>query len=302
MRVLSDRIHLDIFGAVPEYANDRQLKKTLGDLADAVDTSEVFNPETVGPVADLLALASSDLPDIQAFIDHPIGPVPHGMPSGPGWFKWVGYWVASEPPTGPMVLDFETMPQVEGSRVWQPTVCGVWADTWFIWTCDPENPVSVIPFGTDCTVIGHNVGYDRGYLAPEYLQKPSGNEFIDTMGLWVATRGMCNQQRALFKSSDMTPEWQKETTTNGLDAVYAFYFPGETLDKGVRADIVATGEGFLEGTHGLETVKGFLTAFRSQIGLYCLSDIGATFRVLGKLYPEYQAATLARFPRRPIGS
>jgi DNA polymerase gamma 1 len=230
--------------------------------------------------------------------------LPPDPPYVPGWIRCPldgDRWLPSEAPTDPvMVLDFETvrvkddasheeeacnesesdedLPVQNGN--WRP-VCMVMLSeaSWYVWTADihQELPRTVDLPRDQRLLIGHNVQYDRAWLTPEYLMEPSGSRFLDTMAMWIATRGMCNQQRPVFKITEkgMRPAWADQTSTNGLDAVHRFYFPNEVLDKGVRSLLVG---------EGLSWVKGNM---RSLIA-YCLRDVLATFRVYKSLYPEFR--------------
>ncbi|TIC07411.1 hypothetical protein E3Q15_04217 [Wallemia mellicola] len=100
-----------------------------------------------------------------------------------------------------VVFDVETLPHIS-----QHAVMAVAASPthWYSWispylTGHSTSTEHFIPLGESDSrsriIVGHNVGYDRARLAPEYAMEKSTNRFIDTMSLHVAVRGMSSPQR-----------------------------------------------------------------------------------------------------------
>ena len=252
-------------------------------LENATDTSEVIDlplPSWLGTwketgkeavsiygqkhIDRLETLASLELPKI-----------PSSYPTSSGWWKYTGFktWARCQPPSDRiLVLDFEAV--FFGDR-WYP-VCAVaiGLDAIYVWVADFENLTTVIDFGLNNTIVGHNIGYDRQYLAPEYLMQDSGNRFYDTMASFIVCRGISNQQRPVFlKQEAFKPAWTTEASTNGLDAVYQFYSKGGKLDKGVRDSIK---------NQGMPFVRQYL----EEVIRYCAKDVIATLEVFQHVYPE----------------
>lgn len=190
-----------------------------------------------------------------------------------GWQVWQnGRWRRIDKPVDNriMFLDFEA---AKRGNVWVPTCCIAMSQKgWLCWVADFDNLVTSVPFGRNNVVVGYNVQYDRSYLDIEYLQADSGNRFFDLMSAWIVCRGFSNQQRPVY-SSDLNLDWKAETTTNGLAAVYKFYF-GRTIDKSVRDSII---EGDLQWSR-----DNITTVLK-----YCCEDVLHTAELFQRLYPEY---------------
>lgn len=210
-------------------------------------------------------------------------------PNCGGWvfkdFSPASRWEVVEPPQGQlMVLDFENITHGDtyedfGKRIKRP-VCGVGltlAGIW-LWQWNPLELETVVPFGRDNIIIGHNIPYDRQFLDIEYFQANSGNVFVDTMSMWIPVHGMGNQQLIPYQAmlgDEYAPGWMQDTASNGLAAIYQYYF-GLELDKGVRDEIVDIGY--------LYVIRN-----RDKVTEYCWHDVLATLAVFKKLYPEYTA-------------
>ncbi|WP_413259858.1 DNA polymerase [Floridanema fluviatile] len=295
VKKLSDSLHQRVLGYSPapwtakvlKTAEDNWRKAGLLDAEDLTEVVELPLPEWFGKYQDMLSKAvfKYGIPHIvrlDAFAQIDIPEIPEIAPYSKvsGWYKWTGNsWKPGKiADDSTLVIDFETVnvPTDDYKDVWCP-VCAV-AYTldggWFLWLADLDNLTTTIDFPKGCTVINHNVQYDRQFLRSEYYYKDSGNRFFDTMAAWIACRGISNQQRPVLLKTEETyrPDWCDETATNGLDAVYQFYF-GDDLDKGVRDALVA---------EGLPFVRKNL----SDVVKYCLKDVQATIKVFQAVYPE----------------
>jgi len=301
---LSNKLHLQLIGRLPRdvHPYERKLQqdklRPFG-LEASIDNSTTVNlpvPE-LGTYKEVIRKATADLgaPLISRLNEYASGDyLPCGFtlpPARPGWFQRSanvpGKWQSiPQPPDGIVItLDFETVnipierlvPWEDGdSSQWFPVCCvGITATDIYVWQWNPDNLVSTVPFGRNCVVVGHNVPYDRQFLAPEYLRTPSGNYFADTMAMWIPVRGMGNQQRIVFKMSEsdpFAPMWSDETATNGLDAIYSFYFD-QKLDKGVRDELIKYGYDYCRQEF-------------SSVLQYCYKDVIATYQVFQKVYEE----------------
>ena len=134
---------------------------------------------------------------------------------------------------------------------------------WYSWTSEhlfdpskrpPKDQIlsqrDLIPIGEPLIVIGHNVGFDRSFIAEEYELKSSTTRFLDTMSLHIAVSGVTSDQRAqlikmkalLKKQNDADIEedipkqkWMNETSMNSLKDLHKFYFKdAKELDKDTR--------------------------------------------------------------------
>lgn len=307
IKKLSDETHRRVLGRKSRKWSEDALDKASiqwadAGLADAEDPTTVVEMPLIPEIEhwEDVAMAAVDrygsrriaLLDKLAVMELPtLPPVP---PATPGWQVFInGEWVEQTVPDGTtLILDFETVQwgtvQIDeddeeqvthnAEKLWLPVcACGLTlGGRWVVWQYDPPNLTTVVPFARKCTVIGHNVPYDRQWLAPEYHYQDSGNRFWDTMAAWIATRGISNQQRSVLKMGDdaLRPLWVEETTTNGLDAVHKFY-TGKDLDKGVRDNLIADGMRFVK-FHMAEVLH------------YCFKDVLATLLVFQHLYPEFK--------------
>lgn len=295
---LSDDIHQRLLGWVPTppTAKDKadiDVVMNQFQLTEVEDKSTVVNlplPRFLGTVQETLKAATdmfgkeplSRLDQLEWQLRSSC--LPTRPKWQPGWqFQEFGsmVWVRASEPTSEtaMVLDFET---VKVGDEWFPTCCAVLADSgWYIWCADLWSLQRTVEFTNSQVIVGHNVGYDRSFLASEYPQQDSGNRFFDTMAAWIATRGFTNQQRAAFveaqKDDEYTPRWVDETATNGLDSVYEFY-QNKVLDKGVRDSIK---------THGLVWMQ---QQGAEDVLWYCIKDVLATYKVFRHVYPEWKQA------------
>ena len=179
------------------------------------------------------------------------------------------------PPGTTGIIDFETS-TLDGAPdgCWYPVLgllvsaAGIW-----VWLSDLEALPRTVPSSPGCHLVAHNAGYDRKYLAGEYYPETS-SRWLDTMGCYIAARGMSNQMRVAWEAGGKATAWGKTTSPASLDAIHQFY-TGETLDKGPRELIE----------------KRRLAAYREclpEILRYCYLDCLATWRVLRYVLPEFQ--------------
>lgn len=250
-------------------------------LENAEDTTEVIDlplPSWLGTWKEagkdaVAAYGQKHIDRLEVLANIDLPKLPSSFPTSSGWWQNTKTnWQRCQPPSDrSLVLDFEA---VFFDDRWYP-VCAVAIslDCFYVWVADLENPVTVVDFGLNNTVVGHNVGYDRQYLAPEYLMQDSGNRYYDTMASFIVCRGISNQQRPVFLKQDaFKPAWTTEASTNGLDAVYQFY-TGKELDKGVRDSIKRSGMPFVR-----QSLK--------EVVQYCAKDVIATLEVFQYVYPE----------------
>lgn len=291
IHLLSDDLHLRILGRKPYKPSQSEVKKMyhgyknagLDDAEDRSEPLEIPVPAEVGSLRDVIreSIAMSGLNEylenvlmmINANISKPLVRVPVKS----GWQMYNGRrWVeSSHPPNGStMIADFETVKYTQGQ--WFPTmlVCTTSENTWYVWQWSSyHNVEQTVSIGTDQTIIGHNIPYDRSYFREEYLQEPSGNRFFDTMAAWIAVRGMSNQQRPMYNLRTQAP-WTRETTTNGLSAVHAFY-TGKKVYKTFRDAMVR-----MSPEEVMQVMPEGLA--------YCLEDVFATWEVLRYVFPEWK--------------
>ena len=148
----------------------------------------------------------------------------------------------------------------------------------------------LIPLGEPLIVIGHNVGFDRSFIAEQYNLKSSSTRFLDTMSLHIAISGVTSDQRAQlmkmkslfkknndFESEDITKQkWMNETSMNSLKDLHKFYFKdAQELDKDTR-------NVFVKGT-----LQDVMDDFDNLID-YCCNDVVATFKVFQKVYKKFE--------------
>ncbi len=251
---LSDDIHQRVLGRLPYEPSARALKASehehkMHGLQDAIDTNEIVNlpiPKGVGTYKEVLAQAIDkygrkyldSLENLQN-LNVVLPPVPGRIY---GWHKVAhgsNEWLPCDAPSdSTLVLDFETVDinlnaDLETDKPkapdWRPFLCtAVDENYWYYWAADVNGELpTVATFGNGNLVVGHNVSYDRSYLASEYTYQDSQNRYFDTMAAWIAVRGFTNQQRALVTAAEdvNTPLWVEETTGQSLKAILEFYYP-----------------------------------------------------------------------------
>lgn len=253
-----------------------------------------------GTLEEALELFKPRLDRLDALACQGVPELPSSLPKSTGWSKVVnGGWIACDLPSDrAFVLDVEAYNhggirkkgpngiKIEGGT-WYPTVAVALVDQdWFMYrwvapafngdSWDFSQTAELMPGCTDSDIVGHNICYDRQWLANEYLLESTGNYFSDTRSMWVVTRGMCDQQRvvkAVLDKEEVWLPWTEETATNSLADLAKFYL-GEELDKSTRD------EGLLWST--AETIENW-----ERTALYCAKDVLTTLEVYQKLWPEY---------------
>jgi DNA polymerase gamma 1 len=329
MHILSDQLHERVMGITPTPYREavRRFNQGLGDLSkapDAVDPVELPIPDYLGNVEDLIVESSKGLQPllvaIQSLIDESVpdyatlvADIPFPQSYCPGWHrfnvkarKW-GQWTITDAPVGPVhILDFESIPLPGFGYTWVPFMAfALGHGGLYMWVYDALEPKTTLEWSDGPSVIvGHNISYDRQFIAQEYLKAPSGLSFFDTMGAWIAIRGMSGQQRPAYAKmahqSDR-PLWVNETAPNGLGSVHEFY-TGHKVDKGTRDAFVDRGKAYIKGLEEIDngTAKpgtelpnlgDYLTEHWQTIARYCMTDVIATLEVLGHVWPEWLEAT-----------
>lgn len=242
---------------------------------------------------DIEALAMPYINQVLAWLDVKQLVTPTNWETPVGWSQWVGgQWVSIEqPPKDCYMLDIETVPvewyQFSSTGDPEPTlwapVCSIALSLTelYVWRADHRNGIEDLDLlypGVDGISIGHNIGYDLSYSLREHVSNfdewSNRPLAVDTMGLWMVTRGHCNQQRSLVNLVDgWSPAWTEETTGASLASVYEFYF-NEPFDKGVRDNIVKDGWDFVRDNYPV-------------VLEYCYNDIVACAQVFQALMREW---------------
>lgn len=293
VKLLSDDLHLRVLGRTPSLPSKRELKVMYegyerAGMQDAFDNSPVVEfpiPEGVGTVYDVIKAATElvGLPeyikDLQTLSDAEITLPARKIPIKAGWQVWNGVkWVeGAKPADGSiMILDFETAKYDSGK--WYPSmlICCTAESAWHVWQWESwETSETLVSIGNNQIIVGHNVPYDRSYIYEEYLYADSGNRFFDTMAAFIAVRGMCNQQRPLYKMPVQLP-WKSETAPNSLSGVHTFY-TGVGVDKTFRDSMVKMSpeEIMLNMSEALQ---------------YCITDVFTTWQVFRYVWAEWLIA------------
>lgn len=322
---LSDELHLRVLGRLPYDITKAQLKEAqhhwaLHNLTDATDDRPIVNlpiPKGVGTyqqVADAAVelYGRSIFSKLESLLELQVELPYRKAPKTSGWHRLAheqpSCWQSCDAPSDrALVLDFETVDvnlevdfdddnnAIVKKPDWRPFLCvAVDSEYWYFWLADMTKELpTVAPFNGDNLIVGHNVSYDRSYLATEYTRQESGNNFFDTMAAWIAVRGFTNQQRSIIKASEKTkvavndsedddyysfqaltqPAWVDQTTTQSLKSLYEFYYPEETLDKAARDLWVKQGTSYLRSN--MDTVIE-----------YAFKDVWVTLKVFQAVYPE----------------
>ena len=284
---LLGRPRLEIPRSKLREAYNKQERYNAHNLVDKLEPIDIYIPEEIPTAAECIQLAHKELnvdrviSRLEAFSRGSIPPVPENIPKSPGW--WLhgaeGWRSGSYPTAVTAVFDFETV-LIDGKPI--PVCCSVVSrDRWWVWIWDVNNPQPVIDWGRNSLLIGHQVSYDRSFLANEYNYEPTGSLFPCTMSMWLATHGFGSQQSGLVRSKreelDFVPDWLDETGAAGLDDIYKF-FTGRDLDKGVVKELVKGGLDWLNESDNFERLLA-----------YNLADVKATFEIFCYLWPEYRA-------------
>ena len=159
-------------------------------------------------------------------------------------------------------------------------------------------------------IVGHNVGYDRARVKDEYHIKLTGNRWLDTLSLHVATKGMTTVQRkvwmkrrkekkeeeemgeeadSLIRSAGDSPsipivdaegaedkQWQDVTAVNSLAEVYKLHYGGK-MDKQVRSRF---------GDDSIKSASQIRPELQRLLA-YCGEDVRVTHAVLRKTLPLF---------------
>lgn len=274
---------------VPDPEDEGKLKPLHKALKDKLEPIDIALPADLPTAIECIDLLHSELridrviSRLDAFAACDIPEIPENIPTQPGWWLYeAGKWQSGGYPQAvTAVFDFETV-DIDGK--WYPVCCSAVSSTkWWVWIWDQAAPKEVIDWGTNSLLIGHNVTYDRSFLANEYQYQPTGSLFPCTLSMWVATHGFADQQKGLVRSDrdelDFVPDWLSETGKAGLADVYEFYYQ-EKLDKGVVHELLEGG-----GLGWINTSGNF-----ERLLAYNLADVQATHKIFKKLWPEYRHA------------
>jgi DNA polymerase gamma 1 len=160
-----------------------------------------------------------------------------------GWTKYVyqddgsSYHIPIDHPDDPALsFDIETLPRYHPYPI---MACAVSKDAWYAWVSpwllgESENPEHLIPFGDPSmhrVVVGHNVSYDRGRIAEEYLLDGTKSRFLDTMALHIAVKGISSHQRPAWKKHRKTKEKEEERRVEAVEAVENLLQESEYLEE-----------------------------------------------------------------------
>ena len=310
IKKISDQLHKRLFGSSriePPFAYRSSvlgtLKKfNLDQVPDPTPDGELPLPDWFPTAAQFFDMAAEDflkpytsqlvnLSNWDGVVTYPTDY--DGLRPGQ-WMLWQdSQWkkVAQPPGHSAYCLDFETV-EVEPGKAWLPTCCVAVrvlseGSELYVWTQNFNQPqlTSTVPFSRDNIITGWNVcAYDRQFLDTEYSLELSGNTFPDLMAMHIKTRGICNQQIPMLaiankalngesEDGDFVPQWAFESSGNSLAAVYRLH-TGQTLDKGVRDEIVKLGLPWVQ-----QNVP--------RVVRYCIEDVYHTLSLWGYIYPEY---------------
>ncbi len=299
VKYLSDELQTRLLGRprqpMPEsVANVVEYNLSEAGMLDAEDYTEVVDlplPEWLGTVtefeADLVNSNAAVFGCLERLADLKAN-TPAGIPKGSGWYHYEaltehsGQWVQEDSfkGTGSVVIDFETVRVTDAD--WRPVCCVVLTNGghWWVWRVSTALSLNELPrcveVGKRLVYIGHNVGYDLGYIAEEVSHQPSGSLALCTMGIHMVTRGVSNQQRWALELDPThydSPEWLTDTSKASLDEVYQLHY-GVSLDKGVRDSIVELGWSWVRDN-------------LDEVVFYCINDVYATHEVYQAQYPEF---------------
>ena len=160
-----------------------------------------------------------------------------------GWTKYVYQGDGSSyhlpvdyPDDAALSFDIETLPNCHPYPI---MACAASSNAWYAWISpwllgESEDPEHLIPFGNPDmhrVVVGHNVSYDRGRIANEYLLKGTKSRFIDTMALHIAVKGISSHQRSAWKEHRKTKEKEEERRVEAIEAVESLLQESEVLDQ-----------------------------------------------------------------------
>lgn len=244
------------------------------------DESNIPSPASIPDKKDIYPAAikrfSRELSALQNLTEFEISNKPTTPIRDKGWHEYIdGKWIAIvlPPSHGVFVLDIETY-QVSETK-WLP-FCVTAYDTedkvWYQWLHNADKPEALYPFSDHNIICGHNIGYDRSYMANEY-RLTSNNYFVDTQSCWYTIRGITNQQKFAFHQ-EYQPLWTTETESGAsLRDIYRFYY-GTDIDKSTRE----------KGKRG---GYDWMSRNTREVLLYNLDDIVHTSQILTKVMTEW---------------
>ncbi|KZT61440.1 hypothetical protein CALCODRAFT_514748 [Calocera cornea HHB12733] len=146
-----------------------------------------------------------------------------------------------------LTFDIENMPHYSSYPI---IACAASAHAWYAWLSpwilgESPHPEHLIPFGPDPAggtrvVVGHNVAYDRARVAEEYTLQGTGNKWVDTMSLHVATHGISSHQRPAWNKYKAG---RKHARTRAVESVEAVRGMIGEFQRELAALDAAQGEG-----------------------------------------------------------
>ena len=240
------------------------------------------------------------LQQIETLLKKPAPSKPSHWVKNAGWTKYEEngtYKSIRFPEEDILVFDIEIC--VAEAR-WPAMATALSPTGWYSWTSeyllDPSKrpavniqalgPSDLIPLGDPLLVIGHNVSFDRSFIAEQYDIKPRRTRFLDTMALHIAVSGVTMEQRAQLMAAksrkknnsedEALPKWMENASMNSLRDLHQFYNKGApVMDKDIR-------NVFVNGT-----LKDVVDDF-TNLMQYCADDVDATFQVFRQVFPKFR--------------
>lgn len=289
---ISPGYHKKIFsGEQPSLEkNNQELLKKFG-LTDVVDESKGSPELEFGTSLSLMIKLSKSKAEaykakISSLINTKVGEVIvpcdsslviNTVDSNDNWMRYDDEWVKCDPPyEETLVIDTETVPSEDGRR-WYPFLCICQGKNTYLWVGDGN---CLIRTSGNNLFIAHNANYDRAMLSDSY-DKVETNEWLDTLSLSVAVRGLGDRIRNIYAAhvrdnkayGTALPLWCKQYPgALTLDKIYTYYTKKE-LPKDTRESIINLGRKCLSNP------SSFIS--------YCISDVLATKVILKHLWYEY---------------
>lgn len=248
---------------------------------------------------------------------------------------WTRYAPFSEPQNVPYPLENELVYDCEVMYKCSPypvmATC-LSPKAWYSWcspylTGDSATNNHLIPFATDkreCTIVGHNVSFDRARILEEYNMSTTKAFFLDTMSLHVAVSGMCTRQRNTWMKYKKNLKEKKDSSVKTLDE-YREMIRNEDLrltmanmildDESVEGDTGTTSalrdDPWMKNSSlnklsdvaelhcGIKMDKQLRDHFATtsvaeireqfqKLMTYCANDVVATYHVFYKVYPKFK--------------
>ncbi|KZO98242.1 hypothetical protein CALVIDRAFT_553933 [Calocera viscosa TUFC12733] len=167
----------------------------------------------------------------RAFANIPLPPIPDSWALASGWTRYAPDGSAEPVPHLPpeeqaVVFDIENMPHYSSYAI---IACAATEKAWYCWLSpwilgESDDPEHLIPFGP-CpsdgarVVVGHNVSYDRARVREEYSLEGTGNCWVDTMSLHVATHGISSHQRPAWNKYKAGRKAARVRANESVDAI-----------------------------------------------------------------------------------